>query len=164
MYRLGLIALVVIMIPTYVLAQSWGETIQIRDTLKTGDYVSTNLYFQNATIKFGKGNDICPDNNCIMQLQDTTFNEFGQDRIISGTMKVEDKANSSGDFKTFVYYKLSGSFHLTRSVENAKTGNNTLFYQGDLGIDKKEAIFNPEFKYDSTVKLSGNDFELNGHT
>jgi hypothetical protein len=163
LYTVGIIVLALITIPSYALAQSSGDTIQIKDTLKAGDYVSTNLYFQNATINFGKGNDICPDNNCIMQFQDTTFNEFGQDRIISGTLKVEDKANSTADFKSFVYYKLSGSFHLTRSMENPKTGESTLFYEGDLGIDRNEAIFNPQFKYESAVKLSGNNFELNGH-
>jgi hypothetical protein len=137
--------------------------IIINATLKKGDYVESNLYFQNATVSFGAGNKICPKNDCIMQFEDTTFNEFGQDRILSGTLKVEDKANSTSEFKSFSYYKLSGSFHLNRSMENAKTGEKILFYSGKLGIDTDEAIFNPEFDFDSKVKLTEGNFELNGN-
>lgn len=95
-----------------------------------------------------------------MQFEDTIFNEFGQDRSLSGTLKVEDKANSTSEFKSFSYYKLSGSFHLNRSMENAKTGEKILFYSGKLSIDTDEAIFNPEFDFDSKVKLTEGNFEL----
>ena len=59
MYTLGIgiIILALIVIPTSVLAQSSGDTLQIKDTLKTGDYVATNLHFQNPSITFGKGNE-----------------------------------------------------------------------------------------------------------
>jgi hypothetical protein len=39
----------------------------------------------------------------------------------------------------------------------------TLFYRGKLGIDTDEAIFNPEFDFDSKVKLTEGNFELNGN-
>ncbi len=136
--------------------------ININATIKKGDYVDTNLYFQNASVSFAPGNKICPQNDCIMEFQDTTFNEFGQDRILSGTLKVEDKANSTAEFKSFLYYKLSGTFHLNRSMENAKTGEKILFYSGKLGIDTEDAIFNPDFNFDSKIKLTENTFDLSG--
>ncbi len=97
-----------------------------------------------------------------MEFQDTTFNEFGQDRILSGTLKVEDKAQSTADFKSFTYYKLSGTFHLGRSMENAKTGEKILFYNGNLCLDTEDAIFNPKLEFESTVKLTNDAFQLDG--
>jgi len=145
------------------IAQTVVNDISIRATVKEGNYVKTNLYFQNATISLLENNKICPRNDCAMEFQDTTFNEFGQDRLISGTLKVEDKANSTSDFKSFIYYKLSGTFHLSRSTENTKTGEKIFFYDGKLGIDTQDAIFNPEFEFDSKVKLTETSFELTGN-
>ena len=48
-------------------------------------------------------------------------------------------------------------------MESAKTGEKILFYSGKLGIDTDEAIFNPEFDFDSKVKLTEGNFELNGN-
>ena len=37
-----------------------------------------------------------------------------------------------------------------------------MFYNGTLRIDKNDVIFNPEFKFNSLIKLNQNNFELNG--
>jgi hypothetical protein len=95
--------------------------ISINATLKEGDYIESNLYFQNITISFGGQNSLCPDNQCSIEFQDTTFNEFGQNRYFTGTLKVEDKANSDENFKAYNYYKIAGTFQLTSSRENPTT-------------------------------------------
>jgi protein-disulfide isomerase len=51
---------------------------------------------------------------------------------------------------------------LSSSKENVKTGQKSLFYNGTLGIDKNDVIFNPEFKFNSLIKLNQNNFELTG--
>ena len=103
----------IVLVLTYghaVVAQTVVNDISIRATVKEGNYVKTNLYFQNATISLLADNKICPRNDCAIEFQDTTFNEFGQDRLISGTLKVEDKANSTSEFKSFRYYKYQVHF------------------------------------------------------
>lgn len=141
--------------------QNLPDTITINATMREGNVLSSNLYFQNASIKFGKGNEICPDNNCLMEFNEATFNKFGQDRYISGMLKVQNKTNSDPSFNAFDYYKISGTFHLTSSKENVKTNEKILFYEGTFGIDKESTIY-PEFSYESTAKLAGNTFELSG--
>jgi hypothetical protein len=137
------------------------DTIEIRGILKEGDYVSSNLYFQNSTISFGRGSDICQDQNCA-EFQDTTFDKFGQDRVLSGMLKVKNVTKSDVNFTAFDYYKLSGTFGLSSSKENLKTGQKILVYEGSLGIDKEDPTYRPEFEYKSKAQLSGNSFELNG--
>lgn len=149
-----------------VLAQITAEKpndVTINATVKGGDYIQSNLYFQNATISFGSPNKVCPNMNCSLEFRDTTFNEFGRDRIMSGTLKVEDTVNSTPNLKSFVFYILSGTFHLVRSLENLKTGEQVLFYTGQLGFDPEDAIFTPELQYDSMLKLSDNNLELTGN-
>jgi hypothetical protein len=142
-------------------SQNLADTITINATIREGNVVSSNLYFQNASIKFGKGNELCPDNNCLMEFNDATFNEFGQDRYISGMLKVQNKSNSDPSFNAYDYYKISGTFHLTSSKENVKTNEKILFYEGTFGIDKESTIY-PEFSYESRAILAGNTFELSG--
>ena len=96
------------------------------------------------------------------RLEGTTFNGSALDKLLFGTVKVKDNANSDPNFTSFIYYKLAGSFHLNSSKENVKTGQESLFYNGTLGIDKNDVIFNPEFKFNSQIKITQDNFELNG--
>ena len=116
---------------------------------------------QNITVFADKQNQ-CPDIPCIGTLEGTTFNGSILDKLLLGTVKVEDKATSDPNFTSFNYYKFGGSFHLNSSKENVKTGQESLFYNGTLGIDKNDVNFNPEFKFNSQIKLTQNNFELNG--
>ncbi len=131
------------------------DTVTINANLSEGN-------FQNATLSFNYGNSICPDIQCVMEFQDTSFNDLGQDRILSGTVKVEDKVNSNTNFRSFNYYKLSGNFQLVSSKENVITGERLLFYSGTLGIDKDDTALNPEFKFVSQIVMTQNHFQLTG--
>jgi hypothetical protein len=144
------------------------DTIKINATLKKGDFIDTNLHFQKTNLTFGEGSNICPDNNCIYEFQQTSFNEgfsVANSRYLSGTLKIEDKANSVGNFISYSYYKFSGSFDLVNSKENSKTGEKILIYEGDLGLDTDNEIFGTsEFEYESQINLyqPENRFELIG--
>lgn len=131
-----------------------ADKITIKATLKDG-------YLQNITM-FADNMDQCPDSNCVGKLEGTTFNGSALDKLLFGTVKVKDNANSDPNFTSFIYYKLAGSFHLISSKENVKTGQQSLFYNGTLGIDKNDVIFHPEFKFHSQIKLTQDNFELNG--
>ena len=101
-----------------------SDKIEIKTTLKEGNFIKSNLHFQNVNLTFGEGNTICPDNNCIYELQKTSFDDgFGAEnsKYLSGTLKIEDKSNSEGDFISYAFFKLSGSFDLDSSKENPKT-------------------------------------------
>jgi protein-disulfide isomerase len=106
--------------------------------------------------------DQCPISDCVEKLEGTTFNGSALDKLLFGTVKVKDNANSDPNFTSFIYYKLAGTFHLISSKENVKTGEKLLFYNGTLAIDQNDIIFNPEFKFNSQIKLTQNNFELNG--
>lgn len=135
--------------------------ISINATVKEGDYLESNLYLQNATISFGRETSLCPDNQCSTVFEDTTFNEFGQDRYFTGTIKVEDKANSDENFTAYNYYKIAGTFGLASSRENPTTGEKILFYTGTFGISKPDSYIS-ELEFDSQVKLAGNNLMLKG--
>lgn len=112
----------------------------MRANLKEGNYVDTNLWFQdeNMNLTLAKGNSICPDSNCKIEIQDGTFNTFGgTDRYISGTLKIEDKSkfDPQSNFTSFNYYDLSGSFSLLESKENQD--QKIFLYSGDLTLEKK---------------------------
>lgn len=139
-----------------------SDTIMIKGVLREGGSIFKDLYLQNASILFGSSSSICPSHNCDGGFEDTTFDESGQDRVLSGTVKIENKSNSDANFKTFDYYKLSGSFHLANSKQNLKTGEETLLFEGDLGVDKDDAIFSPAFQFKSKAQLSADNFQLNG--
>jgi len=128
-----------------------AENITIKATLNGG-------YLQNITM-FGDNRDQCPESDCVGKLEGTTFNGSALDKLLYATVKVKDNANSDPNFTSFIYYKLAGSFHLISSKENVKTGEKSLFYNGTLGIDKNDVIFNPWFKFNSKIKLNQNNFE-----
>ncbi len=137
-------------------------TIEIKSFLKEGTFIHTNLYFpvENTTLTFGGNQAICPTNNCKYELTDGTFNDAvigPADKYLSGTLKIEDKANSNGDTISFKYYKMSGTMTLIGSKENQKTGEKINNYEGDLGTDVKDPIFFPSVKYTSKVSYNEND-------
>lgn len=135
--------------------------------LKVGTFIESNLYFpENETkFSFGTNSKICPNNACQYQFIDGTFftSLDENDRYLSGTLKIQDKA-SSGGFISYKYYKLAGTMTLTDSVENAKTGQKIDHYHGDLGVDTKDPIFFPAMKYKSQVIYNENSnmFTLRG--
>ena len=129
--------------------------ITIKAHLKDGNLQNIAMFADNR--------DQCPISDCVEKLEGTTFNGSALDKLLFGTtVKVKDNANSNPNFVSYIYYKLAGSFHLASSKENVKTGEKSLFYNGTLGIDKNDVIFNPEFKFNSLIKLNQNNFELNG--
>jgi protein-disulfide isomerase len=131
-----------------------AENITIKASLKDGNLQNIAMFADNR--------DQCPISDCVEKLEGTTFNGSALDKLLFGTVKVKDNANSDPDFTSFIYYKLAGNFHLISSKENVKTGEKSLFYNGTLGIDKNDVIFNPDFKFNSQIKLTQNNFELNG--
>ena len=132
------------------------DTIEINSTLKKGNLIDSYLYFQNTNMTLGQGNKICPEINCLYEFEKTSFdNLFGDNsRTFSGTLKIEDKANSTGDSILYKYYKLSGSFGLINSTDNPETEDKIFVYKGDLGFDvNKDTFGKPDIKYESEVKL-----------
>jgi len=131
---------IVLLFSLVISKNSFGQIpdIEIKGNLKKGDYVETNLWFQNLNLTLAKGSSICPDNNCKYELQDGTFNTFGSnDRDIDGTLKIENKSKSDpqGNFTSFNYYDLSGTFNLVESKENQ--AQKIFIYEGDLILEKK---------------------------
>jgi len=115
--------------------------------------METNLWFQTVNMTLGQGNEICSQNNCKYEFQDVTFNEFGDDRYISGTLKIEDKTSNSteANFTSYNYYDLSGTFVLQNSKESPT--EKILYYAGDLGIEKKSNTLE-KFEYASKITLT----------
>ena len=154
--------LILVMIPTISFAQSPSD-IEIKATMKKGDYVETNLWFQTSNITFGQGNKMCPQNDCKYEFQDGTFNDYGNTRYVSGTLKIEDKSKSSGNFTSFNYFDVSGTFELQNSQESA---DQKIFnYAGDLKIEKKADVL-ANFEYVSKITLTepANTLFLEGTT
>ena len=131
-----------------------AENITIKASLKDGNLQNIAMFADNK--------NQCPISDCVEKLEGTTFNGSALDKLLFGTVKVKDNANSDPNFTSFIYYKLAGSFHLISSKENVKTGEKSLFYNGTVGIDKNDVIFNPEFKFNSQIKITQDNFELNG--
>jgi|GEM_PF-1468028 len=134
-----------------------SDTIEIKALLKKEDFIVSSIYFQKANLTFGNGSKICPENNCSYEFEKTTFDErFGEanTKYISGTLQIEDKANSNGNFISYRYYRLSGTFNLVDIKENTKTGDKILIYEGYLLLDTGNAMFNPsKVEYKSEIKL-----------
>lgn len=159
---IGIILLFSLVIPNF----SFGQIpdIEMKANLKKGDYVETNLWFQNLNLTLAKGNNICPENNCKYEIQDGTFNTLGSnERYIDGTLKMENKSKSDpqGNFTSFNYYDLSGSFNLVESKENQ--AQKIFTYAGDLTLEKKGD--SPQsYLYSSKVTLTEptNAFVLTG--
>lgn len=133
------------------------DTIEINSTLKKGNLIDSYLYFQNTNMTLGEGNKICPEINCLYEFEKTSFDNLFKDnsRTFSGTLKIEDKANSTGDSILYKYYKLSGSFDLINSTaDNPETEDKIFIYKGDLGFDDDNDTFGkPDIEYESEVKL-----------
>jgi hypothetical protein len=140
-----------------------SSDIEIKAKLKKGDYVETNLWFQTTNMTLGQGNEICPKNDCKYEFQDVNFNEFGKDRYISGTLKMEDKSTNAtqGNFTSFKYYDLSGNFALQNSKESPN--EKILYYVGDLGMEQKsDAPSKVEYASKITITEPANTLVLTG--
>ena len=145
------------------------DTIGIKALLKEDDFIASTLHFQKANLTFGNGSKICPTNNCSYEFEKTTFDErFGTANIkyLSGTLQIEDKANTNGNFISYRYYRLSGTFNLVDiKGGNIKTGDKILIYEGNLLLDTGNAMFSPsKVEYKSQIKLYDpqNKLELYG--
>jgi hypothetical protein len=83
-----------------------SDTIEIKTQLKKDDFIASSLHFQKANLAFGNGSKICPENNCSYEFEKTTFDErFGtaNTKYLSGTLQIEDKANTNGNFISYRY-------------------------------------------------------------
>ena len=133
------------------------DTIEIKALLTKDDFIATSLNFQKTTLIFGEENKICPDNNCFYEFENTSFDDgFGAEnsKFLSGTLKIEDKTYSEGNFPVYKFYKLSGLFNLTNQKENTTTGEKVLIYQGNLLFDTGNEMFTPsKLEYQSQIKL-----------
>lgn len=145
-----------------------SDTIEIKALLKEDDFIASTLHFQKANLTFGNGSKICPANNCSYEFEKTTFDErFGESntKYLSGTLQIEDKANANGNFISYRYYRLSGTFTLVNSKENIETRDKILNYEGYLVLDTGNAMFSPsKVEYKSEIKLYSlqNKLELYG--
>jgi hypothetical protein len=145
-----------------------SDTIEIKALLKEDDFIASTLHFQKANLTFGNGSKICPANNCSYEFEKTTFDErFGESNTkhLSGTLQIEDKANANGNFISYRYYRLSGTFTLVNSKENIETRDKILNYEGYLVLDTGNAMFSPsKVEYKSEIKLYSlqNKLELYG--
>ena len=145
-----------------------SDTIEIKTLLKKDDFIMSSLHFQKANLTFGDGSKICPENNCSYEFERTTFDErFGiaNTKYLSGTLQIEDNANSNGNFISYRYYRLSGTFNLVDIKENTKTGDKILVYEGNLLLDTGNAMYSPsKIEYKSQIKIhdAQNQLELYG--
>ena len=145
-----------------------SDTIEIKTLLKKDDFIMSSLHFQKANLTFGDGSKICPENNCLYEFERTTFDErFGiaNTKYLSGTLQIEENANSNGNFISYRYYRLSGTFNLVDIKENTKTGDKILVYEGNLLLDTGNAMYIPsKIEYKSQIKLHDvqNQLELYG--
>lgn len=143
------------------------DSIEIESKLKEGNLIQSYLYFQETNMTFGKGNELCSQNDCLYEFEKTSFDDlFGDDsRTFSGTLKIENKKNSDMDSISYDYYKISGTFNLIKSDENPETGSTILSYEGNIGFELNDEISSTKkIEYASQVKLyqPENKFELIG--
>ena len=145
-----------------------SDTIEIKTLLKKDDFIKSSLHFQKVNLTFGDGSKICPENNCSYEFEKTTLNEkFGvaNTKYLSGTLQIEDKANSNSNFISYRYYRLFGTFNLLNSKENINTGDKILIYEGNLLLDTGNAMFHPsQVECKAQIKLFDpqNKLELYG--
>jgi hypothetical protein len=145
-----------------------SDTIEIKTLVKKDDFIKSTLHFQKANLTFGDRSKICSQNNCLYEFEKTTLDErFGvaNTKYLTGTLQIEDKANSNDNFIAYRYYRLTGTFNLVDIKENIKTGDKILNYEGNLLLDTGNAMFNPsKVEYISQIKLfdTQNQLELYG--
>jgi hypothetical protein len=92
-----------------------SDTIEIKTQLKKDDFIKSSLHFQKTNLTFGDGSKIHPENNCSYEFEKITFDEdleITNTKYLLGTLKIEDNANSSGNYISYIYYRLSGTFNL----------------------------------------------------
>lgn len=145
-----------------------SDTIEIKTLLTKGDHMVTSLNFQKTNLTFGDENKICPNIKCSYEFEKTSFdNGFGakNSKFLSGTLKIEDKANSVDNSSVYKFYKISGLFNLVNTQENVTTGEKIAIYEGNLLLDTGNEMFSPsKLEYQSQIKLyeSLNKLELIG--
>jgi len=144
-----------------------SDSIEIASKLKEGNLIQSYLYFQETNMTFGKGNELCFQNDCLYEFEKTSFDDlFGDDsRTFSGTLKIENKKKSDTDSISYDYYKLSGTVNLINTDENPETGNKILIYEGNIVFELNDEISaTKKIEYASQVKLyqPDNKFELIG--
>ena len=145
-----------------------SDTIEIKALLNKDDFIASSLHFQKASLIFGNGSNICPENNCSYEFERTTFDErFGaaNTKYLSGTLQIEDKADTNGNFISYRYYRLSGTFNPVNGKENIKTGDKILIYEGYLLLDTGNAMFSHskvEYKCEIKFYYLQNKLELYG--
>ena len=93
--------------------------ITIKASLKDGNLQNIAMFADNR--------DQCPISDCVEKLEGTTFNGSALDKLLFGTVKVKDNANSDPNFVSYIYYKLTGSFHLASSKETSRQAKNHCF-------------------------------------
>lgn len=134
-----------------------SDTIEIKTLLTKSDHMVTSLNFQKTNITFGEENKICPNNKCSYKFEKTSLDDgFGakNSKFLSGTLKIEDKANSEGNSPAYKFYKISGLFNLVNRKENITTGEKILVYEGNLLFDTGNEMFSPsKLEYKSQIKL-----------
>ena len=69
--------------------------------------------------------------------------------------RLQYSENKNGNL-TSLFYKLSGAMTLVATKENIKTGEKVNTYEGLLGIDKDDSIYDPKIKYDSEILYNEN--------
>ena len=75
-------------------------------------------------------------------------------KYFSGTLQIEDNVNSSGNFISYKYYRLSDTFNLVDINENIKIGDKILIYKGNLLLDTGNGMYSPsKIEYNSQIKL-----------
>ncbi|MGH9999705.1 MAG: hypothetical protein ACRD6Q_00630, partial [Nitrososphaeraceae archaeon] len=94
---------------------------------------------------------------CSYKFEKTSLDDgFGakNSKFLSGTLKIEDKANSEGNSPASKFYKISGLFNLVNRKENITTGEKVLIYQGNLLFDTGNKMFTPsKLEYQFQIKL-----------
>ena len=133
------------------------DTIEIKTLLTKSDHMVNSLNFHNANLTFGDENKICPNNRCSYEFEKTSFDDgFGakNSKFLSGTLKIEDKANSEDNSHVYKFYKISGLFNLVDRQKNVTTGEKILIYEGNLLLDTGNEMFSPsKLEYQSQIKL-----------
>jgi hypothetical protein len=152
-----IMVITIIIIPIRISFCQTSDTIEIKTQLKKDDFIKSSVHFQKTNLAFGDGSKICPENNCSFEFEKTTFDErFGiaNTKYLSGILQIEDKANTTSNFISYRYYRLSGTFNLVDIKENIKTGNKILIYKGNLLMDTGNAMYSPsKIEYKSQIKL-----------
>jgi len=164
--KIFLIAIVITItiIPIRISFSQSPDTIEIKTLLEKDDFINSSLHFLQTNVTFSDNSKICPKNNCSYEFQKTTFDErvgIANIRYLSGTIQIEDKTNSDGNFMSYRYYRLSGTFNIVNQKESINSMDKFSIYEGNLLFDTGNAMFNPsKVDYKSQIKLYDNQNRL----